>query len=494
MSVIYDISHSWCESECVSQFGDTSGPWLLFLPPCMTVGAVTYISAVLGIIVGCVMYELSAQKTWVECFKSTDSPGQDYSCWFTVISFPGDLWIRALRCLVTPLIVTMMITLAEKRKNFGEIGTRLVLLMTFTSFVASLEGLLFANWLEPGKGLKSSINNTTDISENKISEHEVALSFFKSFIPENVITMLHNNDIISIILLFGLYGLEICALPKEVKQPFLNITKAILMSTLKLLDIVMWFTPIAMFSLISCNMASTTELWSTVLTLGRYVTCQLLGQSFHLLVFYFGFYFITTRRNPFRYFWKIQDAPIAAIITSSSVATMPVTMRVNREVGNNKLLVDFSIPFGAAMNMDGTGLGFPIMVLFTAQLSNIELSWPTQLRIAMISVICSMGAAPIPNASLVFLTMMFTAGKIPVEAQGIGYGLISAVDWMIDRVETAQNVSSDSFLCGILNHYYNGHSGCLSCFLARVFTMDLDRRTDISELGSPETVITSSGI
>jgi len=484
MSVAYDIGglSALHDGECAFDYGSKRGPWLLFLPSWMTVGVVTYISAVLAIIVGVLMYQSSAQKTWVECFKSTDSPGHDCSCWFKVVSFPGDIWIRALKCLVTPLIMSMIITLPEKLEEIGKIGTRLILLMTFTSSVAAIEGLLWANWLEPGKGLKSSINYSSEISADKISEIEVALTFFESLIPENAISILWHNDILSIIIWFGLYGLEICACPEEFKQPLLNFTKAILRSTLKLLSILMWFTPIAMFSIISCNIAKTTELSSTLLTLGKYVSCQLLGQACHLLIFHFGFYFITTGNNPLRYLWRIQDAPIAAIITSSSVATMPVTIRVNREVGNDERLVQFSIPVGAGMNMDGTGLGFPIMVLFTAQLGNVEVSWINQVTIAILSVICSVGAAPIPNASLVFLTLMFSAGKIPLEVQGIGYGLISTVDWMIDRLETAQNVTSDSFLCGILNHYYNGHSGCLSCCLARIFTSDVDRGDYVEEI------------
>jgi len=250
----------------------------------------------------------------------------------------------------------------------------------------------------------------------------------------------------------------------------LNVNKAILRATLGLLVKLMWFTPIAMCSLVAYNLAMTDDLWTVFEALGKYVGCQLLGQFVHLTGFYFTFFFLATGRNPVRYFWSIKDAPITALITSSSAATMPVTLRVNKEVRNHDDLVQFCIPLGAGMNMDGTSLGFPIMVMFTAQLGEgIDLTSTTQFTIAIMAMVCSLGTAPVPNAGLVFLAMLYATADIPDEAQGLGYALISAVDWLIDRVETAQNVTSDSFLCGILSHYYNtDNRGCLS-FLMKDF-------------------------
>merc|ERR1719447_420909 len=116
------------------------------------------------------------------------------------------------------------------------------------------------------------------------------------------------------------------------------------------------------------------------------------------------------------------------------------------------------------MNMDGTSLGFPVMVMFTAQMAqDFELSSAAQFTIAIMAMVCSLGTAPVPNAGLVFLTMLYTTADIPEASQGMGYALIAAVDLLIDRVETAQNVSSDSFICGILSHYYGTNNrGCLS--------------------------------
>merc|ERR1719219_2891028 len=122
------------------------------------------------------------------------------------------------------------------------------------------------------------------------------------------------------------------------------------------------------------------------------------------------------------------------------------------------------------------------MVMFTAQLGEgIDLSSATQFTIAILAMVCSLGTAPVPNAGLVFLTMLYTSANIPSDAQGLGFALINAVDWLIDRVETAQNVTSDSFLCGILSHYYNTENGgCLSFYLRDLQTKG--KTTDNQEM------------
>jgi len=445
---------------------DLTGPWCSCLPTFFSMGWATTILAILGVAFGAASYEANVQNNWMKCYKSTESGSFDKSCWLELMIFPGNLWIRALKCLIVPLMTTMMIILPEKVNNIGKVGSRLLCMLVFTSFVAAMEGLIWAWIFEPGKGVLKGDEAAADLSKDKISELESFLNIFELFIPSNIIEAMYGGDILAIIAVFLLYGIEIQKCPDVWKDPVLNVSKGILRATLALLVHVMWFTPIAMFSLISYNLATMANLWNVFEALGKYVGCQLLGQFVHLTFFYFSFYFFATGKNPLRYFMSIKDAPITALITSSSAATMPVTLRVNKEAGNNEDLVKFCIPLGAGMNMDGTSLGFPIMVMFTAQMADFELSSATQFTIAILAMVCSLGTAPVPNAGLVFLTMLYTSANVPDDAQGLGYALISAVDWLVDRVETAQNVTSDSFLCGILSHYYGSNNGgCLSVLM-----------------------------
>jgi len=439
-----------------------TGPWLDCLPTCLSMGWMTTVFAILGFLFGATMYEANVQKNWLNCYADTRSTSHDKSCYLELMAFPGNLWIRVLKCLVVPLMMSMMITLPERLSSVGQVGSRLLCVLFFTSFCASMQGLVWSWIFSPGSGIDRQLE-IEPLSDDKISELESLLNIIDLFVPSNIVASMAGDDIVAVIAVFLVYGIEIGKCPKTWKRPVVNISKAILRATLALLIKVMWWTPIAMFSLISYNLATTEDLWNIFEALGKYVACQLIGQFVHLTCFYFIFYYLATGKSPVRYFWAIKDAPITAFITSSSAATMPVTMRVNKEVRNNDALVELCIPLGAGMNMDGTSLGFPIMVMFTAQMANFEVSGGRQLTIAILSMACSMGTAPVPNSSLVFLTMLYSTAGIPDEAQGLGYALISAVDWLIDRVETAQNVTSDSFICGILSHYYGtSKPGCLS--------------------------------
>jgi len=467
------------EGDVLSIEHGLDGPWLGCFPTCLSMGWMTTMFALLGLGMGCVCYQANIQENWVNCYVSTTSEDFDKSCWLELLAFPGNLWIRALKCLVVPLMTTMMILLPERVNQIGKVGLRLVGLLVFTSFVAAMEGLTWAWIFQPGNGVDNDDPSST--ANDKVSELESFLNIFDLFVPANIIEALYGADILAIIAVFLAYGIEIQKCPDLWKNPVINISKAILRSTLGLLVKVMWCTPIAMFSLICYNIAKMEDLWNVFNALGKYVGCQLIGQFVHLTVFYFFFYFLATGKNPLTYFLAIKDAPITALITSSSAATMPVTLRVNKEAKNNADLVKFCIPLGAGMNMDGTSLGFPIMVMFTAQMSNIGVSSATQFEVALLAMVCSLGTAPVPNAGLVFLTMLYTSANIPSDAQGLGFALINAVDWLIDRVETAQNVTSDSFLCGILSHYYNTENGgCLSFYLRDLQTKG--KTTDNQEM------------
>lgn len=152
--------------------------------------------------------------------------------------------------------------------------------------------------------------------------------------------------------------------------------------------------------------------------------------------------------------WAIKQAPLTAFATSSSAATLPVTIEVNLSTGISSGVADFVLPLGAAVNLDGTALGFPIMVMFGAQLFDYAVPFAQQIAVAAVGVMCSIGAAPIPNAGLVYLVLLLsTAGGI-LETQGAQetvVALIFALDWFVDRVETAANVFSDCMVVHMLD-------------------------------------------
>merc|ERR1719336_503847 len=297
---------------------------------------------------------------------------------------------------------------------------------------------------------------------NYVSELESFLNIGIKAVPVNIVESMSKLRVLGIITFFLTFGyfLEYDC-PAEWRNPILNSGRGFLRASLNVLMLIMWFMPIAMFSLLSYNMMKT-DLEYVANAVAMYLACQLVGQFLHLTIFYFAFFFLMTGRNPVTFYAAIFRAPFTAFLTSSSAATLPVTLQANKMERKDdyfaKQVVEFVVPLGAALNMDGTSLGFPIMVLFTAQVGaeleqfdQDDLSFGNQLLVALLAMVCSLGTAPIPNAGIVYLTMLYEAADITdTNLQGLGIAMIVLVDWIVDRVETAQNVGSDSFVSAII--------------------------------------------
>merc|ERR1719433_740595 len=305
---------------------------------------------------------------------------------------------------------------------------------------------------------------------NYVSELESFLNIGTKAVPVNIVEAMANLGVLGIITFFLTFGyfLEYDC-PDEWKSPIINSARGFLRASLNVLMMLMWFMPIAMFSLLAYNMMKT-DLKYVANTVALYLTAQLVGQFIHLVGFYFLFFFLMTQRNPVRFYSNIFRAPFTAFLTSSSAATLPVTLQANKMERKDdyfaKQVVEFVCPLGAALNMDGTSLGFPIAVLMTAQVgvaleqfNQDDISFGNQLLVALLAMVCSLGTAPIPNAGLVYLTMLFEAADIKDEQlQGMGIAIFMIVDWIVDRAETAQNVSCDSFISAIIAYspYFAG--------------------------------------
>merc|ERR550517_415866 len=190
-----------------------------------------------------------------------------------------------------------MLILPERVANIGVLGSRLLCLLVFTSFVAAMEGLTWAWIFTPGSGVSYDATEAT-IDVGSISGLESFLNIFELFVPANIVEAMYGGDVLAIIAVFVVYGVQINRCPESWRRPVINVSKAVLRATLPLLVMVMWFTPIAMFSLISYYLAKTEDLWNIFEALGKYVGCQLLGQLVHLCVFYFTFFFLATMKNP----------------------------------------------------------------------------------------------------------------------------------------------------------------------------------------------------
>lgn len=363
------------------------------------------------------------------------------------IYYPGELFLNALKLLVVPMIATGMILAVLNLGDLDKIkyiGSRAVLYYLSTTFIAAAEGLIWVNIIRPGSPDDFSKDNATAIDTSNFAKKKTSDAFLdvgRSMLPDNIVVAFTENNILGIIVFCLLFGYYVSKVPGENKQTVLNFFEASNEALMGIINTIIAWTPLGICSLVMKEMLSNADLQRILLLLGMYVVTVLVGILIHALVVYPTIYFLVTRQNPFRVYRGISQAILTAFATSSSAATLPVTTRCVEAMGVEEEISRFVLPLGATVNMDGTAIYFPIAVIFLANCQNIALTFGQQLSIAFVSSFVSIGAAPIPNAGLVYLILIMRAVDIPIE----GISFVLAIDWFVDRVQTAANITGDSF-------------------------------------------------
>lgn len=448
-------------------------PWMRCCPKFITMGIATIIGALLGFAIGVIGSEYQLYGRWMKCYDGGDTLK---SCWPVVIGFGGKIWVQMLKCVISPLVVSIFTLLPRRIKGFGPVGSRVIGLLFFTSSMAAIQGLIWGNITQPGKSFSTDTGAAMYISpddkdRNKQSELEALLFIIHKAVPKNLASDISGNQVLGLITTWTLVGYYLeTDCPEQWKMPIINTAQALLRCIMNIIVLVVWFTPIGAFSIIAKVLLTMKDLSGIVESVGMYVLTQFVGQFFHLVGFYFIFFYLSTGQNPLQFFMKISKAPLTALVTSSSAATLPVTLAVNLEDKEEndtigRRVVEFVVPMGSTINMDGTSLGFPIMVIFIDNIGKSlggdyateGMKFANMLAVAVMAMFSSVGTAPIPQAGLVYIMMLCDVGGITNEnLQGLGLALVALFDPFVDRVETAQNVTSDSFISKIIAHNVNG--------------------------------------
>jgi len=391
--------------------------------------------------------------------------------WEKIIGFPGNLWVRALKLLVLPLIVLMMVILPSRVDDIGFCGKRAVPLYLFTSSLAAIQGTIWAWVIQPGRIASAPTGLADKTSDDEVTELDAFLNIFYNAVPSNIVSAMADLTILGVICFFICVGILLRRpnVKQVEKDVVLNFSKAILRCCMMAVVWIVWFTPIGMGSLVCVKLATTENLADLLSALGIYLLTVIIGHTIHVFGLYPTIFWFTTRGNGWAWFAKIWQAPWLALATSSSAATLPRSLQVARDAGVRQESYQFILPLGAAINMDGTALGFPIMIALIAQLNEVELDVGTIFIIMILSVVISVGTAPIPNAGMVYLTMLFEAAGMG-ELAGQGIATIFVLDWIVDRIETAVNVTSDQFVAKIIDEVMKNNEagvpatlGCCIC-------------------------------
>lgn len=373
--------------------------------------------------------------------------------------FVGDLFLRALRFIAVPIVLfslTVAVANLGDPRKLGRMGGKTIALFLFTGFTSAALGVALASVFAPGQGLdpalRTSLPGQAAAVAQDAANNAAALSAWKmalDAIPANPFNAIASAQMLQIVVLSIVLGLGLTLIPERKAAPVVAFFDGLAEATLRLVQLLMHAAPYAVFALMA-SIAAALGLGVFAL-LVKYALVVLLGLGLILFVLYPGLTTLLTPRGNRvgwrRFFKAIAPAQLVAFSSSSSAATLPVTIECARDrLGAEQGVASFVCSLGVSFNMDGTALYQAIVVTFLAQLYGVDLSLPDRFAVTLLAATLSIGVPGIPGGSLVVMAVVL--GYVNVPAEGIA--IILAVDRVLDMARTVINVSGDAMGTAII--------------------------------------------
>lgn len=361
-----------------------------------------------------------------------------------VFNLGGAIFINLLKMLIVPLVFFSLVSGISSLSNLqslGNITLKTVSLYLGTTAIAVSLSLFVASIFKPGAGYSSDI-----AAPEKLPEGQSIYSTILEIFPSNIIEAMANNQMLAIVFFSILFGLALSKtnhLTGNLSESFEKLNTVFM----QLVLMIMSYAPIGVFCLIGKFVI--TDGLDIFQEAFMYVVLLISVLIFHAIVTYSIFLKIFTNLSPLVFFKKMRETAIFAFSTSSSAATIPVTLKtVTTDLGVNKNIASFVIPVGATINMDGTAIMQGMATVFIAQMSGIDLSIFQYMQVVLLAVVASVGAAAVPSAGTITLVIILQQFGLPLEAIGI----ILAVDRILDMIRTSVNVTGDATVACIVAH------------------------------------------
>lgn len=398
---------------------------------------------VLGIIFGFIMNTIDGGKGFV-----TD--------W---ISPFGTIFINLLKLIAVPLILASLIKGISDLKDISKIkkmGLRTISIYVGTTLVAIIIGLGIVNLVKPGTGMsadtiekiKTKYENSADVTDKltKATAQNDAgpLQALVDIFPSNIFQSFVDASMLQVIFFAMFVGISLLLIPEKKAKPLMDFFDSLNEMVMKMVDLIMLFAPYAVFALLA-NVIIAFDDTEILLKLLVYALC-VVGGLLLMIGFYLFLVAVYTKKSPMWFLKQISPAQLLAFSTSSSAATLPVTMeRVEEHLGVDKEVSGFVLPVGATINMDGTSLYQGIAAVFIMQVVWPEgATFSNQLVIIFTALLASIGSAAVPSAGMVMLVIVLESINFPAELLPIGLALIFAVDRPLDMCRTTVNVTGDA--------------------------------------------------
>ena len=413
---------------------------------------------IIGLLLGVAYGIASAINGWTEFTSNFVSPF-------------GTIFLNLLKLIAVPLVVSSLITgvasLSDTRK-LSRIGMKTILLYIGTTAVAVSIGLVLVNLLEPGSAIPDSFQETlsTEYIEKAADKKSAADSVQKGrgplqplvdMVPSNIFSAASNNsNMLQVVFISIIFGISLIGIDRKFSRPVLEFLEGINQLIIKLVEMIMYFAPYGVFALIAKTISSVSgdisQISSILSALLFYMGVVIAGLFIHMSITYISILKIFTNISLKHFFKSIGPVQLVAFSTSSSGATLPVTMkRCEKDLGVSEEISSFVLPLGATINMDGTALYQGVAAVFIAQAVGMDLTFADQFTIVATAVLASIGTAAVPGAGIIMLVIILEAINVP--SQGIA--LILGVDRILDMIRTTTNVTGDATIACAMDSLEN---------------------------------------
>ena len=402
---------------------------------------------IIGLVLGTIYGIASAINGWSDFTSDFISPF-------------GTIFLNLLKLIAVPLVVSSLITgvasLSDTRK-LSRIGWKTIALYISTTAVAVSIGLILVNVLEPGSAIPESYQESlsSEYVDKAASKQELASSIQNNrgplqplvdMVPSNMFSAASNNsNMLQIVFISIVFGIALIGIDRKFSQPVLAFLEGINQMIIKLVEMIMYFAPYGVFALIAKTISSVSgdisQIGSILSALLFYMAVVVSGLFVHMSITYITILKVFTNMDLKHFFKSMAPVQLLAFSTSSSGATLPVTMkRCEKDLGVSEEISSFVLPLGATINMDGTALYQGVAAVFIAQAIGMDLTFANQLTIVATAVLASIGTAAVPGAGIIMLVIILEAINVPSE----GIALILGVDRILDMIRTATNVTGDA--------------------------------------------------
>ena len=363
------------------------------------------------------------------------------------VGWLGQLFIKLLKMIIVPLVLTSIVTGVASvgaGARLGRLFGKTLGYYVMTSFCACLVGLFMVNTIRPGEGADLLAAETEEMPDLTVIQSPIDLIL--DIVPDNFIAAAAETEMLAIIFFAIVLGISISSLRQSHRQPLMTLFESGFEAMMRLTGgIIHYFAPIGVFALIA-KLVGTTGL-GAFKALGLYALMLAFGLTVHLVFTLPLLLRLLGGINPIVHFRNMVEPIVMAFSTSSSGATLPVTIdAVKNKVGVSNRVTSFVLPMGATVNMDGTALYECAGVLFIAQVMGVQLGFEQQLMVVFTALLASIGAAAVPSAGLVVIFIVLQAVNLTGPQVELIVGAMLAVDRPLDMYRTVVNVFSDS--CG----------------------------------------------